>query len=163
MIENQYFCRPSTLRKLHDSIADPKYEGKRTTRREIQESDEELGSDEQEEDEDISEDEHSPVIEDDLPSESEASDAPEHSVAPSHHSDSEPPDDLTSTLRKTRDEDRRKGKAVSRQIVRTHVAYYVKTTELIFDPCQGHLGYPPRRTNTHAKVRDSRKQTTCGP
>lgn len=32
--------------------------------------------------------------------------------------DQEPSEDLSSTLRKTRDEDRKKGKAVSRQIVR---------------------------------------------
>lgn len=135
--------RPSTLRKLHDSIADPKYEGRRTTRRQILESDEEQGSVDDEQGEDISEDEHTPAIDVDLPSESEASAAPEPPVLPSHHSDSEPPDDLTSTLRKTRDEDRRKGKAVSRQIVCIYTSYLVRIIESALDPLKGYLGRPP--------------------
>lgn len=61
------------------------------------------------------------MIEDEPSSESEASDAPELPKPSSHHSGSEPPEDLSSTLRKTRDEDRTKGKAVSRQIVRAFV------------------------------------------
>lgn len=112
---------PSALRKLRDSVADPKYDGTRTTRKQLLESDGELSeSDEEEvysEGQDEGESSQSSVNEEedeDLPSQSEAT---EEETTP-EFKQTETPEDLTSTLRKTRDEDRKKGKAVSRQIVR---------------------------------------------
>jgi hypothetical protein len=123
-------CRPSALRKLHDSIADPKYDGKRTTRQQLLESDE--GNSELESEDNLSDEEasgsHPSINEDedeDLPSQSnleedgskadEAGDISRRSPS----KDSEAPEDLSSALQKTREEDRKKGKAVSRQIVRS--------------------------------------------
>ncbi|KIM74675.1 hypothetical protein PILCRDRAFT_99127 [Piloderma croceum F 1598] len=109
---------PSALRKIHDSVADPKYDGRRTTRKQLMESDEEdAQSDEEDDDNQSSADEH-----EDLPSQSDPegdaseSEQVEHVSTSPPEKASEAPEDLSSTLRKNMDEDRRKGKAVSRQI-----------------------------------------------
>ena len=117
------------MRKLHDSIADPKYDGVRITRSQLSEArshdgDSEDDPQEDEQDNDTSEQEHG-----DLPSESEQDSSSqsereddgrvEHFKPASNQRGPEahPPEELSSTLRKTRDEDRIKGQAVSRQIV----------------------------------------------
>ncbi|KAI5894888.1 TRAUB-domain-containing protein [Schizophyllum commune H4-8] len=145
---------PSNLRKQHDSISDPKYEGKRASRAQL------LGDDDEEEDEeDEGEDadrpnaiheedseaeehsdgseEHGEVSEDDgMEDEENTAEGPDaseeeesaseeedeahgqHSPAPEAKSSAPAPktDDLTDSLRKNREADVRKGKAVARQV-----------------------------------------------
>ncbi|KAL0580603.1 DNA-directed DNA polymerase delta [Marasmius crinis-equi] len=130
----------STLRKLQDNMADPKYDGVRTSRRQLMEED--VSSDENDglhEDEDSAED----VAVNGEASEEDDEDEDEDPSTSEHESDDEQVDQseeqnhstnttlaghadeknatteaegLTSALRKTREEDRKKGLAVSRQI-----------------------------------------------
>jgi len=139
--------RPSAIRKLHDSVTDPKYGGVRTTRKQLLEE-----SDENSDDDEVGGSVPSPSEEDDYSdaadehaadedsededqedsareeSDEEASPAPGRSPSDATggtravEASSEPANDpelngdLASNLRKTREEDRQKGKAVSRQI-----------------------------------------------
>ncbi|OCH85789.1 TRAUB-domain-containing protein [Obba rivulosa] len=127
---------PSTIRKLNESVIDPKYEGVRTSRKALYEDSEdepELEEDEHE-DESIpsdSEPESHSELEDGEEAQSSGDESQEESPerhrpasshdqlaqtsAPSAH-ETPKDDDLASALRKTREEDRQKGKAVSRQI-----------------------------------------------
>ncbi|KAJ7050542.1 apoptosis-antagonizing transcription factor [Mycena amicta] len=109
-VRDHYFdVGPSMLRKPQ-SIADPKYDGVKTSRKRLmEESDrEESGSG----DESVEEDGCMSGEEDeDVPSESES----EHERQPSPP-EPEQTDDLSSSLQKTRDADRKKGQAVGRQI-----------------------------------------------
>lgn len=136
-----YLSSPSALRKLHDSVADPKYEGVKTSRKHIfddDDSDEDameenpldaaLGAD------DGSDDGQSDGGED---SEGEEGSEQGDDVGDNDqgdHSDTRPSpppkkvafskpaeksDDLAATLKRSRDADRLKGKAVSRQLVNT--------------------------------------------
>ncbi|EMD39043.1 hypothetical protein CERSUDRAFT_72278 [Gelatoporia subvermispora B] len=127
----------STIRKLNESVIDPKYEGIRTSRKALYEdSDEEEPGLEEDEHEDESapsnsEPESHSELEDDEEARSSGDesqeDSPERRRPSSSHEQSASAsalsahetlkdDDLASTLRKTREEDRQKGKAVSRQI-----------------------------------------------
>ena len=128
---------PSTLRKLQDSIADPKYVGVKTSRKQLLEWSQSEGEDEEgpaSQDESASEDEPAPVRdatdEDDVPEDS----AEEHASPPlKKQAVQEPPEDLSSTLRQKRDEDRRKGKAVARQLVRhPGGAFLLSSQEIMF-------------------------------
>ncbi|KAI0044742.1 TRAUB-domain-containing protein [Auriscalpium vulgare] len=127
---------PSALRRMRDSIADPKYDGVKTSRKQLMEESD-VGAEEEEEDgqsDDLDVDEEGSEAngqsehddqEDDLQSPSEREDEQD-----SEDEREEPPitgerettgdaelvDDLSSTLRQKREEDRRKGKAVSRQL-----------------------------------------------
>lgn len=135
---------PSAIRKLHDSITDPKYDGVRTSRKQLlEESDEDFTTDEEDadgpaasqEDEEgssdaLNEHEDSEDTDEDSPapegSDEEATPAPSdrldgvsvNGVGSPPTGSTELNSDLASNLRKTREEDREKGKAVSRQIVR---------------------------------------------
>lgn len=139
--EHYFEVGQSSLRKLHDSIADPKYEGVKTSRKKLLEiSDED--EDEDEGDEDVAEDEgrdgeedffkEDALREEDPPSESEE-DQEIESEAEEEEPENEKPslpstenlrpqeksrttDDLSNALQKTREEDLRKGKAVMRQL-----------------------------------------------
>lgn len=133
-----YFSRPilnrhlrpcqstSAIRKLHDTIADSKYDGIRTTRTQLMEQSSTDGLDS---DGDVREDVHegghiqSPgsrssdeeqASSSDVDQEVDRIQAPIQTPISQDHAE-----DLSSTLRKTRDEDRKKGKAVARQIVRS--------------------------------------------
>ncbi|KAJ7636059.1 apoptosis antagonizing transcription factor-domain-containing protein [Mycena polygramma] len=120
---------PSTLRKLQ-SIADPKYVGVKTSRKQLMEgSDGEPSDLEEEEPRDESEsdvergNEEEQDDDESVPSQSEPEEAsdPEETSAPSPPTkqiapEAGPAEDLPSSLRKTRDEDRKKGKAVAQQI-----------------------------------------------
>lgn len=145
--------RPSTLRKLHESVNDPKYDGVRTSRKQLSQDDD-LGSQEEEEEE---EDGREPIHEDTREGDAggeESSSLHEaghlqdgsgsedemmqpHTAAPKNDSttslspdvervglapaDRSPPEgDIASNLRATHEADKRKGKAVSRQIVSLH-------------------------------------------
>ncbi|KAJ7746894.1 apoptosis-antagonizing transcription factor [Mycena maculata] len=118
---------PSTLRRLQ-SVADPKYEGVKTSRKQLMEDDDHEPSDLEDDypeghsDSDAQnsrngdeEDDNQSVPSENEPEENEelraASPPPKQS-----NPEPEPADDLPSTLRKTREEDRKKGKAVSQQI-----------------------------------------------
>lgn len=141
-------CRPSALRKLHDSVADPKYEGRRTTRQQVVEMDQ-----------DVEEDSSQSSLDGGLPSQSDpdgdGSDPGKvektSTVLPKKDPEA---DDLSSTLRQTRDEDRKKGKAVARQIVGLDYVSRDIVGNLAFS---GHLGLAPRRQDKAAKVRQHRK------
>ncbi|KAJ7257927.1 apoptosis antagonizing transcription factor-domain-containing protein [Mycena haematopus] len=127
---------PSVLRKLQ-SVADPKYAAVKTSRKQLMEGSDGEPSDFEEEEnypqgdndearsDDESGDEEDRNDDESVPSQSEPEEESDsekrHAPAPPppkppKDSGPEPADDLTSTLRKTRDEDRKKGKAVSQQI-----------------------------------------------
>lgn len=136
-------CRPSVLRKkAQDSIADPKYDGVRVSRKKLMEMEESgsgseaesgLGSDEDEnnnqrqafpqhsQDEDSEEEEE----EDESESEEDTVQPPpsrkintKSTIGPEPEPEQEQNvDDLSATLRQKREEDRRKGKAVVKQLV----------------------------------------------
>jgi protein AATF/BFR2 len=117
---NELLNSPSALRKLHDSVADPKYSGVRTTRQHLAE-DSDIEVDRQPFDQSNEDGEDGSI-----PSDSSREDDRETKVPPpqSHvlpaqpaQTDQEPVNDLSTTLRTTREEDRKKGKAVSRQLV----------------------------------------------
>ena len=141
------FQSPSAIRKLHDSVTDPKYDGVRTSRKQLlEESDKDVSSDDEDVDGSVpsqsGEEGYSDAPNERGPDEDdegtdEESSAPEESDEEAMHSPSdqrsgEPTnevasqpvnttelnDDLALNLRKTREEDREKGKAVSRQVVR---------------------------------------------
>ena len=116
---------PSTLRKLADSISDPKYEGVKVTRKQMMESDE----DDDNEDSahgnvpdgdgansaaELSENEQDLLTAPSGRTQSGASHSPPTNVSlPAHSED----DVLATTLKRTREEERKKGKAVARQLV----------------------------------------------
>ncbi|TFK51679.1 TRAUB-domain-containing protein [Heliocybe sulcata] len=124
---------PSAIRRLHDSIADTKYEGVRTSRKQLLEEDEDEdeghdpsgneGDDvqdpsDQEEEEEIPSESVSEGDEvDDLPPPRSVKSSPGKANGPRPSKlTPAPAEDLSSTLRQTREEDRKKGKAVSRQL-----------------------------------------------
>ncbi|KAF8223528.1 TRAUB-domain-containing protein, partial [Tricholoma matsutake] len=123
---------PSTLRKLHDGIWDPKYDGVKTTRKRLlqENSEEELVRSESEgvvegdEFSETSREEDQSAEEGDADEISSVSDEenkelplPSQNVSSKNSAqDHMSLDDLTSTLQKTQDEDRKKGRAISRQI-----------------------------------------------
>ena len=105
-----HYLSPSALRKAQDSLSDPKYFGKRVSRAQL------LGNDE-------GDDGQSP------PSDSQAEDTEsedESQAAQEDKSDTSEPTlqqqelqpDVAQTINQTRLEDRKKGLAVSRQLVR---------------------------------------------
>ncbi|KAK7031375.1 sorting nexin-41 [Favolaschia claudopus] len=129
---------PSALRRLQ-SVADPKYAAVKTSRKQLMESDEAPSDleDEGEEDQDEDENENNYPLgggqsgsdgeeepdDEDIPSQSESEEQDEseeeHAFRPPPEvtdAEPEPVDDLSSALQKTREEDRKKGKAVSQQI-----------------------------------------------
>ncbi|KZT27772.1 TRAUB-domain-containing protein [Neolentinus lepideus HHB14362 ss-1] len=126
---------PSAIRKLHDSVADPKYEGVRTSRKQLMEDGGDEDTSGEDGDHDFSDSQGGDSgEEDDVPSDSASDDVEDEDIlrppptkvssdktkGPSSTENSPAPvEALSSSLRKTREEDRRKGKAVSRQIVRT--------------------------------------------
>ncbi|KIJ20772.1 hypothetical protein PAXINDRAFT_174212 [Paxillus involutus ATCC 200175] len=114
---------PSALRKLQDRVSDPKYDSVTTSRKELVDDDDDSNSDEYGEDEEPNL--HSQVIVEHEPpsSEQEEDHRSDHEVEVStmdasitRPRDSDQNEELSSTLRKTREEDRKKGKAVSKQI-----------------------------------------------
>ncbi|KAF9221427.1 TRAUB-domain-containing protein [Gyrodon lividus] len=127
---------PSVLRKLHDSVSDPKYDGVKTSRKELM-VDDDSNSDEETEDEELDsqlegDEEEEPdshgqdIVGHEPPtSKGEEEHRSEHeaevstmdaSVTRPRDLDQNENDDLSSALRKTREEDRKKGKAISKQI-----------------------------------------------
>lgn len=98
-----------------------------------------------------------------IPSQSEPEEASEeeeelHTISPppkQSTSEPEPTEDLPSTLRKTREEDRKKGKAVSQQIVRMWICsdLSISHTSTVY------LGDTPRCSDTTPKVSDCRQST----
>ncbi|KAJ3814173.1 apoptosis-antagonizing transcription factor [Lentinula aff. lateritia] len=117
----------STLRKLHDNIADPKYDGVKVSRTQLAEEDDDhsfksSGEEEEEEEQnDESREEirqvetvHQPSDEGATASEDSKEDEAEMIAT----EDRSAAVDITLALRKTQDEDRKKGLAVSRQIAR---------------------------------------------
>ena len=136
--------RPSSLRKMHQSVADPKYDGVRTSRKELMESEEEDDSgEEHDEDEEEGEEgrvrfdipsEKQPrksngaISDEDITSESEdgsevsqreSRDITSNRNTPSKQQSEnlEPTENMSSTLKKKREEDVEKGQAVKRQVV----------------------------------------------
>lgn len=118
--------RPSTLRRHLDSVIDPKYVGVKTSRKQLEEDDA-LG-DSPDEDESVSrsipsEGSASEDVEDEekkvQSSGKEASEG-EHSTQRNNQmiqENSSHEKDLAATVRQRRDEDRKKGRAVTKQLV----------------------------------------------
>ncbi|KIK61575.1 hypothetical protein GYMLUDRAFT_42585 [Collybiopsis luxurians FD-317 M1] len=100
----------STLRKLHDSISDPKYNGVKISRKQILEQSD--GSSESPEESEPEADD-GPESSDDLGEDDQNEQVQE--LPPPNGADAETAD-ITTSLRQTQDADRKKGLAVSRQI-----------------------------------------------
>jgi protein AATF/BFR2 len=136
--------RPSSLRRMNQSVADTKYEGVRTSRKELMENesgedDEESHHEEDEEESkkgrvrfDVPSEKHpwksnGAISDDDIPSESEdgseasqrgSRDITSHRNTPSKPSENlGPTEDVSLTLKKKREEDIEKSHAVKRQVV----------------------------------------------
>ena len=140
--------RPSSLRKMQRGVTDPKYEGVRTSRQKLMESEEDSSGDDAQDDEESHDDdddeseerrvwfENMPsdnqpwnsngVISDDdmIPSASkDGSEESEEAIASNRNAPSKQPsenvtEDLSSTLKNKKEEDLEKGQAVKRQAVR---------------------------------------------
>ena len=140
--------RRSALRNRLPSVADPKYEGVRISRKDLlndedgegwedeEDDDEDEGlavddeeeMDSEEENQDESRHQHTASSPVHAPSESgeesdeHSNDDTEERLVPQRHTpqagETEPPTDMTSSLAKTRENDMKKGQAVKRQIVR---------------------------------------------
>jgi Ca2+-dependent lipid-binding protein len=132
--------RPSELRKLQDSLADPKYEGVRTSRKALEErqyEESEIDSEDEEdefaglhggssdvdrdgEEPDNSEGDESQMNEDEDSegdSEDVTDEAPPSSLRPPKRPAPEQEEDPTSALKQAREADKKKGQAVAKQIV----------------------------------------------
>jgi protein AATF/BFR2 len=137
------FERPSSLRKAHDSISDPKYDSMRTSRKQLEEEEEGVeweGDASEEVDPNLSQQNAKgnlggPPLSDDNSVDTNAQHVPEtesngRDEHMASHIDEEPTPELSlskepteldtelsSTLRRKREQDYEKGKAVLRQIV----------------------------------------------
>ena len=134
--------RPSALRsKLHESISDPKYSGVRVSRSQLEGDEDADDSESASEDgaddpaKDFADGDEQPVTSDDETDNSEDKDThpdsdPDEEVSPpvAETGDSgktsggvnvnvDEKDELSSTLKRAREEERKKGKAVARQLV----------------------------------------------
>lgn len=100
------------MRKLHDNISDPKYDGVKVSRKQLLED--ESPEEEEGEDDDESEEEEASPHQSDRESDEANGGGTEIVAQTNEHSNIT---DIAITLRKTHDEDRKKGLAVSRQLV----------------------------------------------
>lgn len=119
-----YIFRPSDLRRQLDSVVDLKYVGAKTSRKQLLDEDA-IGSgfpnspgssDSEKSEASTSEEDDEPLS----PGEEEDSNAGEWSPSPPTKDapkDANHESDLPNTIRQRRDEDKRKGKAVSKQLV----------------------------------------------
>lgn len=119
------YLSPSALRKAQDSLSDPKYLGKRVSRAQLLDNDDDG--------------EQSPPIDSQV--EDSESDNESQAAQEDGESDALEPDlrqeaprvDVAQTINQTRQEDRKKGLAVSRQLVRlAGPSSYNNLTSLIF-------------------------------
>ena len=162
------FFSPGTLRKQYESISDPKYAGVKTTRKEIMEEgsisgiESDMEGQDEESDFELTNHQTSGLDEreKDVPSESEEEEEEEERGVLRQDQDhltstQEPVDDLTSTLRRKRDEDRKKGRAVSRQIV--SLSLFGILTKLEDEQFVGLVGLATRCSDTLAKVAECRQ------
>jgi protein AATF/BFR2 len=105
------YSSPSTLTELNDTISDPKYDGVRTTRKQLMDdSDGDANTPHESEEEEQSPFDRQSMDETPDGNESRA----EQLDSLSLHEQEE---DQSSTLQKNREQDRQKGKAIARQIV----------------------------------------------
>ena len=170
---------------MHDSVTDPKYDGVRTSRKQLlEESDEDVASDDedvdgsapsQSEEEGFSDAPNERGPDKDSEGTDEEGSAPQQSNEEATRSPSDRPSgepvneagsqpvnntelngDLASSLRKTREEDREKGRAVSRQIVR-HLFDHAGVSWALSVCSTGTMGQFTRRTDTDAEGGDSSK------
>jgi protein AATF/BFR2 len=160
---------PSTLRKVHDKISDPKYDGVKTTRKLLQEDSEDdtVRSEDEEEgnfSEHVYEDQSAEGGADEISSGSDVVNEGLPPTSPNTSPNKSPQDHgsrdgLTSMLQKTRDEDRKKGRAISRQIVRLTGNLRDSSVNGIR---AGYMGYSFGCSNTDAEVSGGHKQVSCG-
>jgi len=127
------YGRPSSLRKLHDSLADPKYAGRKITRAlgGAPERSESEGEDEEEEpmehgsydpsSSEASEEEDRGVEEQETGETSEEEEGRPAAQPKAEEERQEASEDVSSSLKRMRDADRLKGQAVARQMVREPV------------------------------------------
>ena len=135
--------RPSSLRdKWHESLSDPKYEGVRVSRKELEEDEEGLSDDTDDtQEQPVTSDEEVENRDEGQADQKSHTDAtPEHLSGPVKEIRPAPQktddQDLSSTLKRTREEERRKGKAVSRQLVGVT---RLLSCPVIFMPLLGHI------------------------
>jgi len=149
---------PSSLRKAHDIVTDPKYKGAKTSRKDLEMSEEDEGTEDQEDEDDdegiegeegydednAGEDEEADlddvVIDPQALSESKGKQGPpsesENEIESENRSKSlsfsaerhPTPNDLKNTLQKTREADIMKGKAVMRQMASIDLTAYSRLT-----------------------------------
>jgi protein AATF/BFR2 len=112
------------LRRLRGTIADPKYDGVPTSREQLFEESDGLDNEPDSEGVAVVESQFDASSKTDaqkglyqIGNDEESESEPSHILQPP--SKAEPMEDLSSTLRKTREEDLLKGRAVTRQIVRS--------------------------------------------
>jgi len=134
LIEKLTFqCSPSTLRRQQDSITDLKYEGVKTSRKQLMDdtdserdmneysdgSDSTRGSPDEDEGTTGDEGHSEELTPTDSDNDDHQGDQKEQIIqkASKKVSSQEPPEDFSSALKQKRDGDHRKGKAVSRQLV----------------------------------------------
>ena len=148
---------PSSLRKAHDIVTDPKYKGAKTSRKDLEMSEEDEGTEVEDEDDDegiegeegydednAGKDEEAGlddvVIDPQALSESKGKQGPpsesENEIGSENRSKSllfsaerrPTPNDLKNTLQKTREADIMKGKAVMRQMASIDLTTYSRLT-----------------------------------
>jgi len=149
---------PSSLRKAHDIVTDPKYKGAKTSRKDLEKSEEDEGTEDQEDEDDDEGIEGEEGYDEDNAGEDEEADLDDVVIDPQALSESKDkqgppseneneiesenrskslsfsaerhptPNDLENTLQKTREADIMKGKAVMRQMASIDLTTYSRLT-----------------------------------
>lgn len=157
---------PSSLRQLSHSISDPKYANTRVSREDLEFSEngetendaEDQGEDSDHLDEKDAHDNGKNVHTEPRPGfRGSSPDMNTLNKTLGHSAQQEPnaSSDLASTLRATREQDRRKGKAVSRQIVSDHTGTFVSIDRYIHH--LDDMGHAPRCTDTFTECTHCRQ------
>jgi protein AATF/BFR2 len=164
-IKSRDFSRPSTLRRHLDSVLDPKYVGVKTSRKQLEEDDS-LGTvfaDSPEQGESASqsissegsatgEDEEEEKVQ--SPGKKQEASEGEQSTLRNYQAIQEDPShekDLATTVRQRRDEDRIKGRAVTKQLVSLACCRGVSNLQTVLLPLES-LGQSTRCPYTSTKV-----------
>ena len=149
--------RPSTLRRHLDSVIDPKYVGVKTSRRQLEEGDALGDSPDQDESASQSISSEGSASEEDEDEEKEEASEGEQSTQKNNQNiqeNSAHKKDLATTVRQRRDEDRKKGRAVTKQLVSIACCRGVPSLQTALLQLES-LGQSTRCPYTSTKVRHS--------
>ena len=124
--------RPSDLRKSRDTVSDPKYDGIRISRKDLEDDNDDDNGSEKSSENQPSDDEDPPEPSSDEEEPEEGSDDVQNASEAHNLSPSSPrvtttaphEDELSSTLKRVREEERKKGKAVARQQVSCDISVH---------------------------------------